>query len=75
MRKNLRSIVLVRSVMSLCEEAKTKIRVDFSFQKGLRLKWGCTKYLCCHLLFPIVVDAVTELANKCVLLFAIICSG
>ena len=36
----------------------------FSCQKSLRLKWGWTKDLCCHLFFAVVVDVVTEFARQ-----------
>ena len=51
MRMKGASDVLIRSVMSLYERAKTRFRV--SYQKNLRLKMGCTKDLCCHLFFCI----------------------
>ena len=36
-----------------------------SCQRSLRLKWGCTKDLCCHLfLFAVVVDVVTDLERE-----------
>ena len=37
-----------------------------SCQRSLRLKWGCTKDLCCQL-FAVVVDVVTEFAKESVL--------
>ena len=40
--------VLVRSVMSLYEGAKTRVRVDCELSE---VKWECTKDLCCHLFF------------------------
>ena len=42
---------LVRSVMSLYEEEKTRVRVDSELSEELELRWGCTNDLCCHLLF------------------------
>ena len=42
-------VVLVRSVMRLYDGAKTRVGVDC--KRSLGLKWGCTKDLCCHLLF------------------------
>ena len=42
--------VLDRSVMNLYEGAKTRVRVDSELSEELRLKWGCTKDLCCNLL-------------------------
>ena len=37
---------LARSVMSMYERAKTRVRVDSEFD----LKWGSTKDVCCHLI-------------------------
>ena len=34
-----------------------------SCERSLRLKWGCTKDLCCHL-FVVVVDVVIEFARE-----------
>ena len=36
----------MRSVMSLHEGAKTRVRVDSVLSEELRLKLGCTKDLC-----------------------------
>ena len=37
-------------------------------QRNLRLKWGCTKDLCCHVyLFALVVIVVAEFAREGVL--------
>ena len=36
-------------------------------QRSLRLKWGCTKDLSCHLFLAVVVDVVTELTSEGVL--------
>ena len=34
-------------------------------QSSLRLKWGCTKYLCCHFfLLAVEGDVVTRLARE-----------
>ena len=35
--------VLVRSVMSLYEGAKRRVRLDSELLEELRLKWSCTK--------------------------------
>ena len=35
-----------------------------SSQRSLRLKWECTKDLCCRLSFAVVVDVVSELASE-----------
>ena len=43
--------VLVRSVMSLCEGAKTRVGVDYEMSEEVEVKVGCTKDLCCHLFF------------------------
>ena len=51
LRKNGIPEVLVRSVMSLYDGTKTRVRVDSELSEAFRLKWGCTKDLCCHLLF------------------------
>ena len=42
-------VVLVRSVMSLHEGAKTRVRVDSELSEEVEAKVGCTKDLCCHL--------------------------
>ena len=35
------------------------------YQRSLRLKWGCTNDLCCHLFFfAVIVDVVTEFARE-----------
>ena len=51
MRKKGIPEVLVRSVMSLYEGAKTRVRVDSELSEKFRLKWRCTNDLCCHLFF------------------------
>ena len=43
--------VLVRSVMSLYEGAKTRVRVDSELSEEFEVIVGCTKDLCCHLFF------------------------
>ena len=43
--------VLVGSVMSLHEGAKTWIRLDSELSEEFEVKVGCTKDLCCHLFF------------------------
>ena len=42
---------LVRSVIGLYEEAKTKVRWIPGCQRSMRLKWECTKDLCSHLIY------------------------
>ena len=37
------------------------------YQRSLWLRWRCTNNLCCHFLFALVVDVVTELAGEGVL--------
>ena len=51
MRKKGMPEILGRSIMSLYERAKTRVRRILSCQKSLRLKWGCTKGLRQHLSF------------------------
>ena len=41
--------VLVGSVISLCEGAKTRVRVDYELSEEFEVKVGCTKVLFCHL--------------------------
>ena len=43
--------VLVRSVMSLYEGAKTRARVDYELSEEFEVKAGMHQYLCCHLFF------------------------
>ena len=43
--------VLIKSVMSLYEGAKTKVRVDLKLSERFVVKVGCTKDLCCHHFF------------------------
>ena len=43
--------VFVRSVMSLYEGAKTRVRVDSELSEEFEVKERCTKDLCCHLFF------------------------
>ena len=62
MRKKDVPDVLVGSVWSLYEGAKTRVRVDSEFSDEFDVKVGCTKDLYCYLFFALVVDAVTELA-------------
>ena len=46
-----KSKLLARSVLSLYEGAKTRVRVDCDLSKELMLKCGCTKDQCCHHFF------------------------
>ena len=47
------SEVLVRSVMSLYDGVNTRVRVDSELPEKIEAKEGCTKNLCCHVLFLI----------------------
>ena len=40
-----------RSVMSLYEGAMTRVRMDCELSEEFRLKWGCSKDLCCYPFF------------------------
>ena len=51
LRKEEISEVFVRSVMSLYEGAKTRVRVDSALSEEFEVKVGCTYDLCCHLSF------------------------
>ena len=57
--------VLVRSVMSLCEGAKTRVRVDsvmsekFGLKVGMLLRSEISSFL-----FALLVDVVTEFARE-----------
>ena len=51
MRKKGTPEVLDRSVMSLYEGAKTRVRVGSELSEEFEVKVGCTKDLCCHLFF------------------------
>ena len=43
--------VLARSVISLHEGAKTRVRVDSELSEEFEVKVGCTKDMCRHLFF------------------------
>ena len=62
MRKKGVPDVLVRSMMSLYEGAKTRVRVESELSEEFEVKVGCTKDLFC-LLF-LVVDVVAEFARE-----------
>ena len=50
------------------EQRQAKSEWIVRCQKSLKLKWRCTKDLCCHFfLFAVVVDVVTEFAREGVL--------
>ena len=56
--------VLVRSVMSLCEGAKTKARVDCELSEEIEVKVGMHQGSVLSPLFlAVVVDVVTEFAR------------
>ena len=50
---------LVRSVMRLCEGAKTKVKLDSALSEDSEVKLGCTKDVFAPFLHGIVVDVVT----------------
>ena len=58
--------VLVRSVMSLYEGAKTRVRVDSELSEELEVKVGMHQgSVLSPFLFVVVVDVVTEFARGC----------
>ena len=64
MRKNGIPDVLVRSVMSLYEKAKTRVRVDSELSEEFEVKVGMHQgSLLSPFLFAVVVDVVTEFAR------------
>ena len=71
MRKKGISKVLVRSVMSLYEGAKTRVRVDSVLSEELGVKVGIRKgSVLSHFLLAVLEDCVTEYARGCELLYA-----
>ena len=65
MRKKKIPDVLVRSVMSLYEEAKTRVRVDSELSEEFEVKIGMHQgSVLSPFLFAVVVDAVTEFARE-----------
>ena len=57
--------MLVPSVISLYEGAKTRVKVDYELSEKFVIKVGYTKNLHCHLFFFAVrVDVVIELAKR-----------
>ena len=60
MRKKGIPEVLVRSVMSLYEGAKTRVRVDSELSEEFDVKVGMSPFL-----VAVVVDAVTEFTRGC----------
>ena len=65
MRKIGRQEVLVRSVMSLHEGAKKRVRVDFELSGEFEVKVGMRQgSVLSPFLFALVVDVVTEFARE-----------
>ena len=67
MRKKGIQEVLVRSLMSLYEGAKTKVRVDYELSKEFEIKVWMHQGSVCHFFFTVLVDFVTEFAREGVL--------
>ena len=68
MRKKGITEVLVRSVMSLYEGAKTRLIVDSELSEEFEVKVGMHRQsVLLHFIFAVVVDVVTELAREDVL--------
>ena len=60
--------VVVRSVMSLFEGAKTRVRVDSELSEEFKVKVGMHQgSVLSPVLFAVVVDVVTEFARECAL--------
>ena len=65
MRKKGLSEVMVRAVMSLCDGAKTRVRVGSACTEELEVKVGVHQgSVLSPLLFAIVVDVITENARR-----------
>ena len=57
--------VLVRSVMILCEGAKTRVRVDSKLSEEFEVKLGMHQgSVLSPFLFPLLVDVVTDFARE-----------
>ena len=68
MRKKGTPEVLARSVISLYEGAKTRVREDFELSEELEVKMGMhQRYVLSPFLFVVMVDVVTEFATEGVL--------
>ena len=68
MRKKGIPEVLVRSVMSLYEGAKTRVRVDSELSEEFEVHVGMHQgSVLLPFLFALVVDVVTEFASECTL--------
>ena len=66
MRKKEIPEILVRSVMSLYEGAKTKVRVDIELSEEFEVRVGMHQgSVLSPFLFAVVVDVVTEFAREC----------
>ena len=66
MRKKGIPEVFVRSVMSLYEGAKTRVRVDSELSEEFEVKVGMHQVsVLSHFLFVVVVDVVAEFARGC----------
>ena len=64
LRKKDISEVLIRSVMSLYDGAKTRVRVDSELSEEFEVKAGMQQgFVLLPFLFALVVDFVTELAR------------
>ena len=58
--------VLVRSVMSLHDGVKMRVRVDSELSEEFEVKVGMHQgYVLSHFLFALVVDVVDEFARGC----------
>ena len=57
--------VLVRSVMSLCEGARTRVRVDSEMSEEFEVKVDMHQgSVLSHFLFAVVIGVVTEFARE-----------
>ena len=74
LRKKVRQKVLVRSVMSLHEGGKTRVRVDSVLSEEFEVKvWMCHGSVLSPFLFAMVVDVINEFAREgalCELLYS-----
>ena len=68
LRKKGTTKALVRSVMSLYEGAKTRVRVDYELSEEIEVNVGIHRgSVLSHFLIALVVDVVTEFASEGVL--------
>ena len=63
-RKKGLSVVMVRAIMSLYDDAKTKVRVGSAYSEEIEVKVGVQGFVLLPLLFAIVVDVITENARE-----------